>query len=227
MKQRQQAQSRRGDEHPELAEDEKPAAVDDIRQGSGGKGEQQNGQGACGLNQRHHQRGGRKLRHEPTGSDVLHHRADVGNDRGDPEQAEHFVRQRGKGRGSADGLIRAHGIRRNYGRRRILSLSAGFIHRISRIQQEGSGRRLDGCWNGVIRCVTRLKCVSHRDHRGRKFNHRDHGESAFFLCALRELPQCPLCEMLFHRLWRESRAASLETQRPRDSNYASRRRKRY
>ena len=55
-------------------------------------------QGACRLNQRHHQRRRRKLGHEPACADLLHHRADIGSDGSNPQDAEEFVLEGDPGR---------------------------------------------------------------------------------------------------------------------------------
>ena len=90
-------------EHPALAENEQPAAVDNVRKGPGGKRQQKHRQGARRLNQRDHQRRRRKLRHKPACPHLLHHRADIGGDGGNPEEAEKLMLEGDPGR--RDGMV--------------------------------------------------------------------------------------------------------------------------
>ena len=80
--------------HPELGQQQHPAPVPQIGQGTGKQREQQDRRHGRGLDQRHHVGRAGQRGHQPGGTDALHQPADRAHQVGGPDRAEHRQPQR-------------------------------------------------------------------------------------------------------------------------------------
>ena len=79
---------------PDLRADEPVPAVKDVGQRAARQPEQEHRQRRRGLHQRHHRRRRRQRRHQPRRRHVVHPHADVGDQPGAPQHAEHGLAER-------------------------------------------------------------------------------------------------------------------------------------
>jgi len=79
-----------------MREEEEPPPVDHVRDSGPQQHDQENRQRSGRQNHTHEEWRGIELRHQPSCADVLHPRARVGDDGGDPERAKERLAQRGE-----------------------------------------------------------------------------------------------------------------------------------
>ena len=85
---RHHAEDARDDGHPRLRKEQVLALVDEVADGAGGKGEEEEGKAGGGPEQGDEERRGGERGHQPGGADLVHPGADVGDGGREEESAE-------------------------------------------------------------------------------------------------------------------------------------------